>query len=61
MAARHFIGLGLLGSVWACGVHLDVDEACFLDSVIHKQALKKSFSIGFLGMPRPSAFPRLNF
>jgi hypothetical protein len=43
MAARHFIGLGLLGSVWACGVHLDVDEACFLDPVIHKQALKNSF------------------
>jgi hypothetical protein len=43
MAARYFFGCGQLGSVWACGVHLDVDEACFLDPVIHKQALKNSF------------------
>ena len=61
MAARYFIGLGLLGSVWACGVHLDVDEACSLDPNNCKQALKTHFSIGFLGMQRPSAFPRWSF
>ena len=44
MAARYFIGLGLIGSVWACGVHLDVDEACSLDPNNCKQALKKIIS-----------------
>jgi hypothetical protein len=43
MAARHFIGWGQLGSVWACSGHLDAYEACFLDPDIHKQALKNSF------------------
>ena len=36
MAAKHFIGLGLLGSDCACVGHLDRDEAYYLGPIARK-------------------------